>query len=364
MKKIAISALMFSISSYGFAEESHPKLTWGGYIDTHYSYDFNNPPNGDRSFTTQPARSNEFNLNLAFLDVNLTSERIRGRLAYQVGTSVQSNYSAEPRLGTVSGPDLSRHIQEARVGYKVSDKTWIDAGIFFAHVGAESWISRDNLTLTRSLVAEYSPYYLSGVKFSHSATDALTLQLLATNGWQNVSENNTDKNVGTGIEYSWDRLSLAYNTMVGHEVSSDLYGTPRKGEARHFHNLILKSKNSELTEWAAQLDMGFQQKPSSSKFSQWQGFTLMGRFKVADGKKVSVRIEGYQDFDQIVLVTGQPDSFNAVGGSIGFDQVLEAILTWRTELRYLAADAQVFPKNTTELSKQNISATTSVALTF
>ena len=64
----------------------------------------------------------------------------------QAGTSVQANYASEPTLGTVSGPDLARNIQEAYVGYRVTDKLWIDEGIYFSHIGFESWISRDNWT--------------------------------------------------------------------------------------------------------------------------------------------------------------------------------------------------------------------------
>lgn len=364
MKNSYIFFSILFVSTVSIAEESKPNLTWGGFVDTQYAFDFNNPPNGDRAFSTQPARSNEFNLNLGYLDLNINAEKLRGRFALQAGTSVQSNYSGEPRKGSVSGPDLSRHIQEARIGYKVSDRTWIDAGIFFAHVGAESWISNNNLTLTRSLVADYSPYYLSGIKMTHLVNEALTLQLLVTNGWQNISENNTDKNVGTGIEYSWDRISLAYNTLIGNEVSPDLNGAPRKGEFRHFHNFILRSKNSEKLEWAAQFDIGFQQEPSSSKYSQWLGASLMGRYQIAEGQKISLRLEHFKDSDQIVLVTNRPENFNAVGGSLGFDQTLEYNLLWRTELRYLVADGDVFPKNTSDFSKDNLTATTSLALSF
>lgn len=145
----SLSALLIlaSLASSEAMAENERKITWGGFIDTQWAYDFNSPPNGDRAFTTQPARSNEFSINLAFIDVKIDSPRTRGRLALQAGTSVQSNYSSEPKNGTVSGGDLSRHIQEARIGYAIGDRTWVDAGIFFAHVGAESWISKENLTL-------------------------------------------------------------------------------------------------------------------------------------------------------------------------------------------------------------------------
>lgn len=358
----AVAAIMSLSPNRSFAETER-KITWGGFVDTQYAFDFNSPPNGDRAFTTQPARDNEFNLNLGFVEVKLDSPKTRGRLALQAGTSVQSNYSSEPKRGSVSGGDLSRHIQEARIGYAINERTWVDAGIFFAHVGSESWISRDNLVLTRSLVADYSPYYLSGVKLTHALTDRLTAQVLVTNGWQNISENNKDKNLGTGLEYNFENVTVAYNAMFGNEVSGDLNGVPRKGEFRHFHNFIFKSRSPERFEWIAQADVGFQRKPDSSDYSSWWGTSVMGRYKLNETQKVSVRVEHYEDADQIIIVTGQASPFNATGGSLGFDQTLDEGLVWRNEVRFLAATESVFPKEST-LAKDNTTVTTSLGFSF
>lgn len=343
--------------------DSEKKITWGGFIDTQYALDFNSPPNGDRAFTTQPARDNEFNLNLGFIEVNLTSPKTTGRLAFQAGTSVQSNYSSEPKRGSISGGDLSRHIQEAKIGYLIGEKTRVDAGIFFAHVGSESWISRDNLVLTRSLVAEYSPYYLSGLKITHSLSERLTAQVLVTNGWQNISENNKDKNLGTGVEYNFEYVTIAYNAMFGNEVSGDLNGTPRKGEFRHFHNFILKNRSPERLEWIAQADAGFQRKPDSPDYSSWWGASFMGRYKLNETQKVAFRLEHYEDADQIIIVTGQAAPFNATGGSLGFDQTLDEGLVWRNEIRILASTESIFPKEGA-LAKDNTTVTTSLAFSF
>ncbi|MFZ9596100.1 MAG: porin [Bdellovibrionia bacterium] len=344
--------------------QSDLKLTWGGFLDTNYAFDLNFPSELDRAFTTQPARSNEFNLNLGYVDVKMESSKVRGRFAIQMGTSAFSNYAAEPRKGLISGPELSRHVQEATAGYAVGEKTWIDAGIFFSHVGAESWISRDNLNLTRSLVADYAPYYLSGVKFSHVASDRLAMQLLITNGWQNVSENNGGKNLGTSLEYSWDHLVLAYNTMLGMEVSGDLRGVARAEAFRHFHDLVLKSRDWKSWEWIAQFDVGFQAQPQNQGQSVWWGSSLMARIAMSESQKISLRLEHFQDPDQIILVTGRPAAFNGSGGSLGFDQQLEHGLLCRTELRYLVATENLFPKGRDQWAQQNLTLTTSLALSF
>lgn len=340
------------------------KISFGGFIDSQYAFDFNAPASGDRVFTTQPARHNEFNINLGYAEIKYDSEKIRSRFALQAGASVQANYASEPTNGSVSGGDLSRHIQEARIGYTLSEKTWIDAGIFFAHVGAEGWISKDNLTLTRSLVADFSPYYLSGIKISHAASDRLNLLLLVTNGWQNISENNQDKNIGTGIEYSFDTFSIAYNTLVGNEVSAPINSIPRTSQFRHFHDLLLKSRGLENWEWVAQYDIGFQEKETESGGHSWQGALLMARYKLNPSQKISARMEYYQDANQIVLVTNTTNSFEGFGGSLGFDEQIEDNVLWRIEARYLETTKPVFPKKLNQTVDSNLTLTTSLSIQF
>lgn len=163
-----------SVLSKAPATDSAPKISLSAFVDSYYAWDFNRPRNFDRAFTTQPARHAEFNINLAFIEAVLSGPRYRGRLALQFGTSVQANYAGEPRLGSVSGPGVSQFLQEATVGYHVTPSIWVDAGIFFAHLGYESWISSDNLAYSRSFVADFSPYYEAGLKATWAATPKLT----------------------------------------------------------------------------------------------------------------------------------------------------------------------------------------------
>lgn len=354
----------FFNSHLAHAEVDLNSVAWDAYVEAQYAFDFNAPAARDRAYTTQPARHNEFNINLAHIGASLQRDKLRARISLQTGTSVQSNYLAEPTTGAVSGGDLSRHIQEARIGYKIGESTWIDAGIFFSHIGSEAWISRDNIVLTRSLVADFSPYYLSGAKLTHSFNERLTVQLLVVNGWQNISENNNEKSIGTGIEYATDSFSIAYNAMAGREVSSPLLGVVRSGEFRHFHDLIVRSKGLDKWEWVAQFDIGSQERESASGSDTWYGTTLLTRYTLNEHNKISARLEHYRDDDQVIIVTGVPDPINAIGGSIGFDRTLEQNVLWRTELRYLHADADIFPEGVSGIKNENYTATTSLALSF
>lgn len=190
---MALTALLAPGIAPAQASDTSAVVRFGGFVDTYFAWDFGRPPTLDRAFTTQAARHAEVNVSLAFVEATLAAPRTRGRLALQYGTSVHVNYAGEPRLGAVSGPDLSHFIQEAFVGYRVADRAWLDAGVMLAPFGGESWISRDNWTYTRSLVAENSPYYEAGARLTWQAAPEVEAQLHVINGWQNISETNEDK---------------------------------------------------------------------------------------------------------------------------------------------------------------------------
>ncbi len=209
--------------------DTAPVIRFGGFVDGYYAYDAGRPATRDRSFAggalfgTQPSRHNEFNVNLAFVEAALTSDRYRGRLALQFGTSVQANYIGEPRQGLVAGPDVQQYLQEAVAGYQIADGLWVDGGIFFSNMGMEGWISRDNPTYTRSLVADYSPYYSTGVKLTYAASPKLTARLDVVNGWQNISENNQGKGAGLRLDYAaTPSATFSYYNLFSEEAGTRL----------------------------------------------------------------------------------------------------------------------------------------------
>ena len=63
----------------------------------------------------------------------------------------------------------------------------ITAGIFTSHIGFESAVSKDCWTLTRSILADNSPYYESGARLTYTSNNNKWLiSALALNGWQRI----------------------------------------------------------------------------------------------------------------------------------------------------------------------------------
>ncbi len=330
--RMVLLALAFFLPAICGAAEGKG-VKFGGFVDTYYGFDFNQPAS-DRQFTTQAVRHNEFSVNLAYVEAKLEQEKVHGRLALQVGSSVYSNYSAERRYGVLGGPqlaDVSRHIQEAYAGYLLAPGLWLDAGIFLSHIGVESFLSKDNWNYTRSLAADYSPYYQAGIRMNYQVSGSLLLGLHLLNGWQNTIETNGDKAVGMQIAYTpSETFSLTYNNFIG-----------REAEFRFFNNFIAKAKLSSDWSIAFSSDVGIQKKPAGGT-SAWFVETLLAQYRLTGTWAIGGRAEYFHDKDQVIVATATANGFQTFGGSLNLDWQPESAFLFRNEIRSLFSKDAVF----------------------
>ncbi len=358
MRGVPWIAIVVTVPSIAAGQDTARSVTVGGFVDAYYAWDVLRPAKFDRSFTTQPARHNEFNVNLAFVEMKLAGAHTRGRVALQAGTSVQANYAAEPRVGIISGPDLSRHIQEATAGVRLSPRLWIDGGIYLSHIGQESWISRVNPTYSRSLIADYSPYYETGVKATWTASAKLTAQLHVLNGWQNISETNSDKALGLRLDYAVSpQLALGYANFIGNEMPDSV-----PSRLRVFNEGLAALSRGSLGVWLT-FDHGLQARPGGGR-STWWGTAVIGRVKVSPTTAVAVRVERYVDPDGVIVATGTPSGFRVNGASLGLDVAPFAGAVWRVEARGFRSRDAIYPKHLGGSSDGDAFFVSSLALTF
>jgi hypothetical protein len=335
-------------------------LSWGAFIDTYYAYHFNLRSPGDAPLVTQPVRHNEININLAHVEAKLAADRLRGRLALQVGTSVQANYAGEPAIGNNSGPILARTIQEAVVGYRVGGNLWLDGGIFLSHIGAESWISRDNWTYTRSLIAEYSPYYETGLKATWSPSGKFTGTLALVNGWQNISESNANKAAGIRLDWSpSSRITLSYSNFLGNESPE---GTSSR--LRFFHDFIGKVAITDRFGLLGSFDVGTQGDDVTDNDASWYGLTAIARYQLGSRVAAAGRFERYSDPDGVFLSSVNGPGLELNGFSINLDVQPSGRFLWRTEFRNLMADDPSFLQHDGSIVSHSPFMVTSLAITL
>lgn len=338
--------------------DTAPRVRFGAFVDSYYAWDNNQPRNFDRPYTTQPARHAEFNINLAYVEAKLAAPRYRGRLALQYGTSVQANYAGEPKIGGISGPSVSQYLQEATVGYRLHPTLWVDGGIFFAHTGYEGWISRDNLTYSRSLIADFSPYYEAGVKFTWTPSPSVTAQLNVVNGWQTISNYNTPPAVGVRVDWvATPALTVSYDNFVGNSAP---------GQIRAYHEVIAQYNPSARWQLAVAADLGTQSRSTpTGGTAVWYGASAIAKYHVSSVVAIVGRLENFDDPDRAIVVTTLPDPFQAVSASIGLDVTPVSRVQWRTEFREFRSAHPVWPESRAgRLSRNDSFAVTSLSLSF
>ncbi len=292
-------------------------IFFDGFLDTYYAYDFSHPVNNERTFTTQPQRHNEPSINLVHLGLNLKQNEWRGRLALQAGNSVEANTLYEPN------PDLG-HIQESYLGHKFGD-VWVDAGVYLGNIGMESWISKNNFTYTRSLQLDYVPYYSAGIRASYELDSSTHLEFHLMNGWQNISETNSAKAVGT----QYKAKNFTYNTFFGDEKV--LPG--QKDRFRTYHNFIFESKLNDNWKNQTSFDVGTQAQQKNDGVDSWLAFATTFQQKLTEKNFMGYRVEYYSDPHQSNILTDSDYGFQVASASVNFDHHFGQNLLWRNEFR-------------------------------
>lgn len=332
-------------------------LTFSGYIEAYYSYDFNKPASHERpGFLYNFNKHNEVNLNLGLFKVNYNTENVRANLAVMAGTYAQYNLAAEQ--------GLLKNIYEANVGIKISKKNnlWIDAGVMPSHIGFESAIGKDNWTLTRSLLAENSPYYEAGVKIGYTTkNEKIYAAAMYLNGWQRIQKVPGNQTPAFGTQLTIkpsSKVTLNWSTYLGNEQPDSTK------QWRYFNNVYGIFQFTDSFGLTAGFDIGTQQKSKgSSRYNTWYTPILIARYSPNDKIRLAARGEYYADKNGVIISTGTPNGFKTFGYSANFDYLPAQNVMFRLEARAFKSKDGIFTKNEMADS-QNFFVTTSVAISF
>ncbi len=345
---------LFNVTVHGqidSAWQHEPQLRISGYLDVFYVYDFNQPKGTIRqAFLFNHNRHNEFNLNLGFVKLDVEHTKYRANFALQSGTYANDNYASEP--------GLLKNIFEANCGISLNKKNtlWLDAGILPSHIGFESAISMDNLTMTRSLLAENSPYFLSGAKLTFNPNSKWEIAGLIVNGWQRIQrlEGNSLPAFGTQVNHSAsEKITLNWSTFIG----TDDPDTTRR--MRYFNNFYGQFQLNEKLGLILGLDIGIQQRTKhSSDYDAWFSPVIIGQYTISNKWKTAIRAEYYQDKTGIIIPTGTINGFQTKGLSLNIDYSPNQNILCRIEGRWLNSKDRIF-ETTSNMTNDNFIIATS-----
>lgn len=332
-------------------------LSWLAFIDTYYSYDFNRPENHEKpSFIYNHNRHNEVTINLALLKFSYSTENVRGNLGLMAGTYAQYNLASEP--------EMLRSVYEANVGLKLSRKNniWIEAGIFPSHIGFESAVSSDSWTLTRSMLAENSPYYEAGVRLSyHSKNEKWFLSGLILNGWQRIRRVDGNNSVAFGSQITFkptEQVLINWSSFLGNDKPDS------SKSVRHFNNLYSIFQLSRAFGITIGLDIGLEQRRRiSSGPGVWCGPIILCRFTANEKWTFVARAEYFNDKKGVIVPAVNQSAFQVAGSSIGVDYNISKSAVWRIEARHLKSRNPYFVRGTS-FATSNTFFTSSLSIAF
>ena len=194
--------------------------------------------------------------NLLLIHGSYESKRFHTTVGLMTGDYVRYNLKEEPFW--------AKPLYEAYLGFLPfkKSKLWLDAGVFTSYIGFETPITTDNALLSRSIVADNSPYYFSGIRGNfRSKDDSFEGAVYLLNGWQRIAwqQENSRPSLGVSLKRNFSKeSSLSYGLFYGttypdtvriNRLYQQLCGTLSKGKWTHWGSVDLGIEKGYL--WGA-----------------------------------------------------------------------------------------------------------------
>jgi hypothetical protein len=312
-------------------KDSVQKFKFSFLADAYFSHDFTSNKHLKPSYSYNYKRNNELNFNFIYFKTAYSFKNKRANLAFHSGNYAQYNYSNEPVL--------LQFINEASVGIKISKKhaIWLDAGIMPSHLGFESALNTDCQTLSRSILAENSPYYETGIKLNYShPSEKWSVNLLALNGWQRIASKTPSFSPSAGLQFIYTpskKWLFNYSNFIG--KINDI--TPY---LRNYHNFYFQFKSAAKINVTGGLDLGFDRRINQT--SHWKALVLIVQKEQSKHIKYAGRIEYVHDpSNTIIPFEGTSSTRKMIVCSANIDFWIFKQLVVRLEGKYTSSSSKI-----------------------
>lgn len=315
------------------------KIEWSAYIDTYWAIDRDQSKQGERPYAVSSHQLNQFSINLAYVSLRYNEQNVRFVLSPAVGSYMNANYLAEP--GSL------KLLLEANAGVCLSTKKsiWLDAGVFGSPYTFESPISRDQISYSRSMSAEFSPYYLSGLRLSIPISQSVKLNTFLINGWQQIKDRNNEPSLGTQLEIKPDNhLTISWSNYVGNEQEPSFSNY----RYRYFTDLYLLWSEENKWTFATGVYAGKQQLKDSIglRYRDWWQANLQAKYHLSEKLALNSRLEFFHDPYAIVApVVNQQIRFSVWSFSSGLQLGINKNALCRVEARYYEGPNRRFERS-------------------
>jgi hypothetical protein len=330
MRLFFILGLLFPLSA--FSQINKDSIHFSGYTEIYFAQDQHNWNDHQRpDFLYSHTSTNHVALNTAVLDFKYSSNRLKTQLSLVEGTYANKVTSSEP-IGFGA-------LYVGNISYKLSSKEnfWLQAGVIPSHIGLESAIGFSNLSLSRSLAAENSPYYESGLALKYTSKNNKWFgSVLALNGWQTMTlrAQQSRPDFGSQIQYKpTSKITLNHSTYFGEVAVLD------SSQTRFFQNFYAQVQLKDKWTVQFQADYGMQKIGNKGLDKHWAtGFIGMA-YQANEKLTLVGRGELLIDPNNLVISGVNNDLW---GYSFNINYLLDEHLMFRAEWRNITSNSYTF----------------------
>ena len=338
-KKVQFLFVFLLVAIFSFSQKKD-SLHISLYADAYYLW-FPETSKAERPiYTANYHQFNRTNLNFSAANLYYQNNHFRTGLGVMTGTYVKRNMGLEDKW--------ARNIYEASIGYRFTsdEDIWLDAGILPSHIGFESVPAHQNWSATRSIVADLSPYYETGLRLSYRPNTKWYFAILSLNGWQRITVpvNRLGESWGMQINFQPKK-----NWIIN--SSSFIGKVPSAGEhtTRIYSNLYSSLQLNNRTWLMAGWDWGIQ----DNNRNQWNDLLIQARYAIIEDKFFgNMRYEYFADPQSLFLPDFTGGQHKVHLHSLNVDYLPVKLLMLRAEINYQYASGNIFQKMGVPVNQQ------------
>lgn len=244
------------------------------------------------------------------------------QLGIHDGVYVKRNYADQPKVSQLLSHANIQYSSPRCKGLKIL------AGIFPSHIGFESARTDANLTASRSMLAENSPYYESGIQINYSNNDKpwkLGVQMLT--GWQQAQILLPVRHLSWGynFEYALTQFwTLNNNGFVG-------YLNTQSNQKRFYQNVYTQFKTEK---WTTIWGFDFGSSSINHKKNQWFSPVIIIQNHWKNRINWAFRYEYMQSINQPFILVDNSTLFDRrSAASLNVDYTSAKKWLWRLEYK-------------------------------
>lgn len=282
-------------------------------------------------FLVSHAKLGQFDINLLELELRYDYKNWRFQVAPAIGSYMSNNYSSEL--------PYRRYLYESYIQYKWKNSE-LAYGTFSSPYTQETPRAVDQISATRSLAAEYVPYYVSGLRWTNNWSKFIRTQVFLTNGWQRLSFTKSRPSFGFLLQYQKDKWNLNWSHFYGDVASKGkLDTTTALNRWRFFQEINVAYTQNKWT-FQSCAYAGLQQQNGAAKLNYWLQGNLQASCALNTKLGVNARAEVFYDPNSVVFAYTK-QAFSSIG--LGYMYRIGPVLQCGQEFRYFFTEQTQIP---------------------